>query len=151
MPCRDVTETVRLTLDGEDRLLDYALAKRTCRRGVGTQDLLLQRVRGLSARELLALDADALFGAGGPATDLEEFLALKHLFAIQEALSVLSGDRPGGTGDRCTIGEVSSSGGEIEVRAEISLDLLTEKIRSCGRCKGCGSAGADGKASAATA
>ena len=139
MPCSDVTEIIRVVVDADDRLKDYAFSKRTCGRGVGVASLLIEALRGQSVEALLGYDADR-FLADHPAGDeLEEFLGLKHLFAVQSALEVLTGREPCGPEAPCAAAEVSvDSEGDVVIEAVIRVDLVTEKIKSCGRCKGCG-------------
>jgi len=87
---------------------------------------------------LLAYDSGT-FVAEHPIEDpLEEFLALKHLFAIQATLEVLTGREPGGPDDACAAAEISYDGSDMIIDARISVELVTEKIKSCGNCKLCG-------------
>ncbi|MDX2176472.1 MAG: hypothetical protein SF028_08370 [Candidatus Sumerlaeia bacterium] len=139
MPCGDVTETIRLRLDGGDRLLDYRLSKRTCGRAVGEASLLAGALAGRGAAAILAIDvedfaAEQAFGED----EVAVFLALKHLFALQAALRAATGLEPAGLHDACTVAVVAAEGEETIVEADISIDVVTERIKSCGNCKGCG-------------
>lgn len=138
MPCTDVTEIVQVALDEHDRLHRYAFTKRTCGQGVGVVSLLIDDLRGLSVDEVLAIEPAALL-ARHPSDDaLEEFLTLKHLFAVQGALEVLTGREPGGPADVCAAAEIIYDEGECVIEAEIKVDLVTDKIKACGGCVGCG-------------
>jgi hypothetical protein len=138
MPCSDVTEVIHVALDQDDRLTSYHFAKRTCGQAIGAASLLVDQLGGRTIDELLAYDAERFLTEYAIEDEIEEFLSLKHLFAIQSALEVLTGKEPGGPGDPCAAAEISYDNGELTIDAEINLELVTEKIKSCGNCKGCG-------------
>ncbi|MBI5095946.1 MAG: hypothetical protein HZB26_26365 [Candidatus Hydrogenedentes bacterium] len=138
MPCSDVTEVIHVALDAEERLTSYHFAKRTCGQAIGAASLLMDQLGGRTVDELLAYDAEHFLADYTIEDEIEEFLSLKHLFAIQSALEVLTGKEPGGPEDPCAAAEISYEDGELTIDAEINLDLVTEKIKSCGNCKGCG-------------
>lgn len=139
MPCRDVTELIHVEIDAEDRLRTYRFVKRTCGRGVGADSLLEDRLRGRSVEALLAMDAAQALAEFSAATDLEEFLHLKHFFAVQAALEALTGRQPAGPGALCAVAGIAyDADGSVSVDAEIAVDVVTEQIKACGACKGCG-------------
>jgi hypothetical protein len=135
MPCNDVTELLALRVDGEDRLVDYKLLKRSCGRAVGESSLLLEEWRGLSVTELLAFDSDVVVQED--AAELETFLRLKHFFAVQGALRVLLGDEPGGAMNPVRVAQLAGEGDHLLLTAELAVDVLVEKIEACGNCRGC--------------
>jgi hypothetical protein len=138
MPCNDVTEIMEVTLDGQDCLRDYHFRKRTCGQGVGVDALLLNVLQGKSADQLLAISPEAFLDSWPVADPLEEFLGLKHLIALQAAIEVLIGRSSGGAGEICAAAEITCEGDDTIITARIAVDLVTEKIKSCGGCKGCG-------------
>lgn len=139
MPCSDVTEILTLQLDDAELVRDYALEKRSCGRAVGEKSLLLDWLAGRCAEELLGLEIDALFERFDPSEEAEEFLLLKHWFAVREALAVYLGHEDGGASSPCAMASVACGPEGTEVIVRLSVDVLTEKIRSCGRCgTGCG-------------
>lgn len=140
MPCKDVTERIRVAFDDGDRLTDYYYRKRSCGQGVGAGALLIDAFRGKDAAWFLDADPVALIDAMAIADELEEFLAYKHFFAVQGAVEVLLGKAAGVPGQDCIAAEVAYDyeTGETVIEGEIPVDLLTEKIRSCGGCKACG-------------
>lgn len=140
MPCKDVTELIAVTLDGEDRLESYSFAKRTCGKAIGGEALLLDALRGRSLDELLEITADSFLTEFPPSDEIDEFLGLKHLFAIQGALEVLTGREPGGVDAFFAAGEVTYGENETVVKGRISVELVTQKIKSCGGCTSCGTA-----------
>jgi hypothetical protein len=139
MPCADVTELITVTVGPDDTLQAYRFHKRTCGQGVGADSLLLEQFAGLSVDALLALDAETFIAEHPVELEIEEFLNLKHLFAVQAALEVLCGKEPGGKDDPCAAATVAvEPDGSVVIEGRIAVDLMTEKIRSCGNCKGCG-------------
>ncbi len=138
MPCSDVTEIIQVTLDADERLQDYYLAKRTCGQGVGAGNLLIEQFRGRTTDELLAYDAERYLAEFPVADELEEFLSLKHFFAIQSVLEVLVGKKPGGKDDPCAAAEIAYENGRLVIDGQIAVDLVTEKIKACGNCRACG-------------
>lgn len=134
MPCNDVTEIIMVTLDAEDRLKKYLLAKKTCGRGVGHASLLLEELSGRSAGEILSLGPDDIQRETG----IEDFLRQKHLMALQGALAVLTGEASGGVSDWCAPLEVVRDSGETLIRARILVDILTERIAACAGRARCG-------------
>jgi len=140
MPCKDVTEILEVTLDAEDRLADYAFSKRTCGQGVGMATLLIDQLGGRSAEELLHKTA-AEFLAEFPIADpIEEFLSLKHLFAIQGALEVYAGVEAGRASDAFAVAGIEYGEDTTRIHGRISVDILTERIKACGGCSSCGKA-----------
>ena len=141
MPCDDVTETLRLELDDADRLVGYQLIKRTCGRAVGERTLLAAEFVGMDAADVLELDAGE-FAEASAATgisDEELFLRMKHFFAVQGGLRVLLGRDSGGLGEPVTVARISLTDQITTFDADIAVEVLTEQIKSCGKCKGCGS------------
>ncbi len=144
MPCKDVTELLEVVLNADDSLKDYRFSKRTCGQGVGMADLIIEQLRGRSMKELLDKTAQD-FLAEFPIPDpVEEFLSLKHLFAIQGALEVYAGIESGTKQSAFAIAGVEYGEDETLINGRISVDILTEKIKSCGGCKSCGNT--EGKA-----
>lgn len=138
MPCNDVSEIIHIAIDGEDRLAAYAFTKKSCGQDVGVQSLLGDHLHGKTVDEILDIDPESFLQQYSPAEPIEEFLALKHLIAVQSALDVLTGKESGGPNDLCSAAEVSFSKGNTELIAHLSVDLITDKIRSCGGCGTCG-------------
>lgn len=140
MPCSDVTETIQVTLDEHDCLKDYFLAKRTCGQGVGAGNLLMEWLGGRRVEDILAYTAEQFLEEHPIDDELVEFLSLKHLFALQGVLEVLTGKQPGRREDTCAAAEISCDNGDLVICGVIKVDLVTEKIQSCGNCRACGNA-----------
>ena len=138
MPCKDVTEILEVVLDGEDRLKEYRFAKRTCGQGVGAESLLIDQVHGRTVGDLLRMTADEFLALYPIQDEVEEFLSLKHLFAIQGALEVLTGAEAGGPHDFFAASGIEYGADETRISGRIAVDVVTEKIKACGNCRGCG-------------
>ncbi len=143
MSCKDVTETIRVVLDEDDRLKEYVFAKHSCGHGVGAESLLIGQLKGASLKELLNFSAESFLSQFPVRNELEEFLSLKHLFALQGALEVLTGKEPGRVGDPFATGEITCDAGETIVSGRTGVDILVEKISACGGCATCGAATAE--------
>lgn len=139
MPCDDVTEILELTLDEHDRLACYRLRKRTCGRAVGEEDLLLAELAGQPETAILALDAEDFANATGTTDEAEYVLRLKHVFALQGALRALTGLAPAGGQAPIRAATIGYDGQGTTLEAVLSIDVITEQIKACGRCRGCGS------------
>lgn len=138
MPCSDVTEIIRVVVDEHDCLKSYQFSKRTCGQGVGAESLLIDQLGGRAVDELLTMDAEAFLERYPIEDELEEFLSLKHFFAVQGALEVLTGVEPGGKHNACAAAEIGFEDGDVVLTGVIDVELVTDKIKSCGSCKGCG-------------
>ena len=135
MPCHDVSETLRLKLEGQDRLVEYQLSKQTCGKAVGVEDLLIGELAGFSSAEILSLEPD---GFVDPEQSVEvAFLRLKHLFALQAGIRVLTGQEAGGRLNPITVVQIEYENETMLLEADISVDMITDQIKSCGACGQC--------------
>jgi hypothetical protein len=134
MPCDDVTEFVRLEIGSDDKLKSYRLLKKGCGIAIGDESLLLPQLAGYTIKELSAFQIDNI--RHGNQTEIEQYTSRKHFSAIKAVLDTITGKEPGGVGAGCTIAEISYDGDNMIVEAEISIGIVTEKIKSCGRCDG---------------
>lgn len=138
MPCDDITETLNLQLDEHERLSGYRLAKRTCGRAVGQESLLAAELAGRDARAILDMDVEDFVADKNLVDEVETFLTLKHFFAVKAGLRVFLGIESGAAGEPCTVATVICESGQWIVEVDISVEALTQEIKSCGNCKGCG-------------
>lgn len=146
MPCSDVTEELRLVLTEDDQLDSYELIKRSCGRAVGERTLLGEVLLGCSARDILSIDPEDFAQNDTTVDDAEFVLRLKHLLAVQGGLRVLLGLQGGSVFDPVRVGRVAyDEGGRCVLEAELAVDVLTDQIKACGKCRGCGTIGAKHK------
>lgn len=139
MPCNSVVELIQIVIDDRDRLKHYQFVKKSCGQGVGSNSLLIDILKGMSVEELLEVNAEALLAVDRTEDEVLEFLRLKHLFAVQATLEVLTGRMTGGKGHPCAVADVAYDGDETIMNAEIDVDVITEQIAACAGCKGgCG-------------
>jgi hypothetical protein len=138
MPCNNIVEQIRITLDDRDRLTGYRFIKQTCGQGVGARSLLTEFFLGLSIDELLVIDSKRLLAVCLPEDDVSRFLHLKHLFAIQAALEVYTGRANGASNSPCAIAEIGDDQGQVVIDADIDVGLVADKIKACDGCTGCG-------------
>jgi hypothetical protein len=139
VPCSDITEIINVVVGPDDRVKSYAFSKRSCGRGVGVATLLADCLCGRTVDEVIAWEPEDFLAEHPVEDELEEFLGLKHLFAVQSALEVLTGRTSGGAKEPCAAAEIVFEDDDVIIEAQIRVDVVTEKIKSCGNCKGCGS------------
>ncbi len=139
MPCNDVTERIELVLDADDRLVSYALRKRTCGRAVGGESLLDTVFTGKTIGDIAGVTPEGLLERIAPPSDIEAFLALKHLFAVQAACAVICGAAAGGPNDICAAAEIGCENGQTRLTGLVRVNVVHDEIKACGRCKGCAS------------
>lgn len=137
MPCNNLAEQIRITLDDRGRLTNYRFIKQTCGQDVGARSLLTEFLLGLKVDELLAIDSERLLAVCRPEDDVSRFLHLKHLFAIQAVLEVYTGHSNGASDSACAIVEIGDDQGQVVIDADIDVGLVTDKIKACAGCSGC--------------
>jgi hypothetical protein len=135
MPCNDITESIKVTLDTEDRLISYSLRKICCGRSIGHESLLMEYLQNHTITQILEFDPDSLRLDSPPQSNIEQFLRLKHLFALQIVLEAFSGQKPAGGNDAvCQIARVNYGNDGVVIEAEIPVDIVTDKIKACVPC-----------------
>ncbi len=137
MPCNDIREHIEIRLDDDDRLLDYSLLKNTCGAPVGHAALLLEVLQGKSAQAILKKDENTWLPAEIELNEDELFLYYKHLFALRAALQAAFGLSRGGPDDVCALASMGCDVNGALIKGLISVEALTEEIKSCGNCKTC--------------
>ena len=137
MPCNDLTEVLRLTLDPDDRVVGYSLSKLSCGGTVAGRSLIRRWVKHRTVSEVMRLSPKQILDDIRAESSIEEYLYLKHLFAIQMALTTFLGRQAGRPSDACVINTVSTSPDGTELLVELRVDLLTSQIKACGLCDTC--------------
>lgn len=139
MPCTDLTDAIDAHFDLDDRLVTYTLAKRTCGAAAGEASLLLEVLRGHGPERLLAVQAGELVERLASPTPTLEFLAVKHLGALQELARVYTGASAGTPHDTCILEAISADDTGIHVRCLLTAGVRAGDVRACGGCGSCGS------------
>lgn len=119
MPCRDTSETIKIILDSDERLVDYSFQKVSCGRLIGEENLIGLWLFGKPASEILEMDLAEFEKLVIQKDDLKHFLALKHFVAVQKGLAVLLGRAAGGLDDSCSIDYIDHSPAGLEMVAHI--------------------------------
>jgi len=132
MPCSDQTERLTLELDGDDRLRSFTLDKLTCHQPVGGPGLL-PVVRDMPARSLLQADAYDLIDPR--LDDVQAFMMMKQLFALQGAIAVMYGEPANGHSHAFELYEMEHDSGGIRLVGEIAINIIAKQISSCGGCR----------------
>lgn len=138
MPCSDVTEILRLTIDAQNRVIFYSLSKRTCGASVGNPSLLRKWIANRRVPDVMSATPGDVLAALPKRSRIWEFLSMKHLLAIKCGLAALLGDAPARPDDACTIASVSFGPEGVKMEADVKVDILTSRIRACGACGSCG-------------
>lgn len=137
MPCDDIRERIEIRLDDDDRLIDYSLVKNTCGAPVGHAALLLEVLRGECSQVILKQDENTWLPADEELDQDELFLYYKHLFALRAALQAAFGVTRGGPDDVCALASMGCDIDGSTIEGLISIEALTQEIKSCGNCKTC--------------
>lgn len=134
MPCLEIGEKLQVVLDRNEQLISYCLSKISCGKAVGVEPFLLDRLKGRTATELMAMTPDD-FRRGLPVrTEIEQFIGLKHFIALKSALEALTGRQAAGADATCAVEKIIYDGDRLVVTANIAIDLIAEKIDACGGC-----------------
>lgn len=133
MPCTDVTENLKLVLDSEERIIDYELSKRTCGGAVAGRGLIRKWVKHRPVDAVLQLTGQEVLAGSEIKSGTDEYLHLKHLFAIQETLSAFTGATDNES-ELLSILSVDYGPEGASIQARINLEVLTDRIKACGLC-----------------
>ena len=134
MPCHDITDTLKIHLDHDSRVVRYALRKKTCGGEVGRKSLIGKWLKGQDAEELLNVLPDTVLQAHSIKSDLREYLIIKHFLAVQSGLAVMLGRKGGGVDDYCSVESIEYGPEGIILTAQISVEGMTEEIKACRSC-----------------
>ena len=134
MPCGDITDSIKLTLDNNNRLDSYSFSKKTCGGAIGLESLLMDDIGGQPIEKIIGSNELLFLRTNQAEDEVEIYLRQKHFYAIQTVLNVYLGKSPGGVGDLCTIAGIEFYDGNTVIDAEIKINLLTEPIESCDHC-----------------
>jgi len=137
MPCNDITDSLKILVSDDDRVVKYALHKKTCQGEVGRKSLISKWLKNKNVSEIISCSIDEFAKDNPLKSTTWEYLYLKHFLAVQAGLSALVGLKSGGALDYIKIASVEQTPEGILLEADISVSGLTEEIKACGRCEGC--------------
>ncbi len=143
MPCKDITDTLKILLSHDDRLLNYALRKKTCGGEVGRKSLIGKWLKNKSAREIIATPIQDVLNAHPTRSDVREFMVVKHFLAVKTGLEILLGVTSGGIKDYCRVATIEHGPDGVLLVADLSVQGMTDEIRACGNCANCGTSAPD--------
>lgn len=130
MPCEDLTESIFVVLDTEDRLVHYVLRKESCGRTIGDESMLVSILQGVSVENILAITTESW--SLEFQDDSEQFIASKHFEALRSVLNAYLGIAPAGPSASCAISEIASDESGTTIQARMKIDLPTGGIKPCG-------------------
>ncbi len=106
MPCHDITDTLKILLGHDDRLVKYALRKKTCGGEVGRKALIGKWLKNRLAEEIIATPIETVLEAHPTRSDVREFMVIKHFLAVKTGLEIMLGITPGGVKDYCKVASI---------------------------------------------
>lgn len=139
MPCKDITDSIKIQLDPDNRFIRYGLRKKTCNGEVGRKNLLGKWLKDKPVELILEFTPEDALKANPTKSNTWEYLTLKHFLSVKSALATLVGAEAGGINDHCTIESVEYGPEGTLLVAHISVDGITEEIEACGGCSSCAS------------
>ena len=131
MPCNDLTEKIKISLDNNNRVVNYSLTKRSCQFAVWDESLIIEWVKNRSLDEILNTSVKSFLEVNLVTSDIKKFMSIKHFESIQHVLEIVSGKSEGTTAEICVIESINYEPDGMEVTAFINLRLNTKNIISC--------------------
>ena len=136
MPCSDITETIKIILDPNDRLVDYTFLKRACGGNIGQKSMLLPQLKDKTVEEIIKLSQADLIDKIKPEDKSEEFLIMKHLSVIQFCFEMHYGKKELDPKNIINIYSINYGEDGTVLEADVKLVLDINRIEPCGNC-GC--------------
>lgn len=134
MPCKDITDHLRIRLDASDKIVRYALRKLSCGGAVGNQSLIIDWLENKTPEEVLDASPASILDSHKVTDEIEEYLLLKHFLAVKAGLSIMLGRESGSVEDYCKLEAIRYSPQGTEIIAQISVEGMTDEIKACGNC-----------------
>ena len=119
MPCDDTSDLIKIVLDKNERLTDYSFQKFSCGKVIGEEKLIGHWLFGQTAAAILEIEPDEFEQELDLEDEMEHYLALKHLIALQKGLAVLLGRTSGGLDDSCSVEYINHSPDGLEMVARL--------------------------------
>lgn len=137
MLSRPISEVIEVVLDDEDRLRSYSFIRQSCDWEAVESPVLLTRLSGMAAPDLLAADVAAFLDGGGETDPDERSRVQRHFHAIQCAVRVLTGHAYGGPDAPCTVAAIRQEPDGVAIRAVLPIHALEKRPDACADCAGC--------------
>lgn len=134
MPCKDITDHLRIRLDNQDRITRYALRKLSCGGAVGNQSMIIGWLENKSAEEVFNSRPEAVLAAHEIKSEIDEYLLLKHFLAVKAGLAIMLGRESGTVDDYCRLEAIRCGPQGTEIIVQISVEGMTEEIQACSNC-----------------
>ncbi|MCH7690496.1 MAG: hypothetical protein IIA17_05570 [candidate division Zixibacteria bacterium] len=134
MPCKDITDHLRIRLDTKDRVSRYALRKLSCGGAVGNQSMIIDWLENKQIEDILSADIGQFLDQHRTDDEIEEYLLIKHFLAVRAGLSMYVGRESGAVKNYCQVEAIRSSDSGTEILAHIAVEGMTDEISACGRC-----------------
>ncbi len=139
MPCNDISDTIRIKINNENKITRYSLTKRTCGGEVGSETLILDWLKNYTVDELINVSAEKFLNDHPTDDEVIEYVLLKQFIAVRSSVATILGKESGGKDSFCTVDTLTYSEKGIVLTAYLNTDAITAEIESCGGCKTCGS------------
>ena len=131
MPCNDLTEKIKISLDNNNRVVNYSLTKRSCQFAVWDESLIIEWVKNRSLDEILKTSLESFLEVNPINSDTEKSMLIKHFESIQHVLEIVAGKSEGTTADICVIESINCEPEGMKITAFINLRLKTKNVISC--------------------
>ncbi len=134
MPCKDITDHLRIRLDADDRVSRYALRKLSCGGAVGNQSMIIDWLENQKIEDILSADIGQFLDKHQADDEIEEYLLIKHFLAVRAGLAMYIGQESGAVKNYCQVEAIRSSETGTEILVHIAVEGMTDDIAACGRC-----------------
>ncbi len=133
MPCKDSTSRVRVTLDADERLLDFDFSKITCSQTIGGETGYKQWCTGKTIEAIAALEFSDLVRDLGLTQTEEQFFLYLEWDALRSAIAQYQGRQEDIDSDRYQVASISWEDGRIEISQVIRPPTEMPKIIPCSK------------------
>jgi hypothetical protein len=131
MPCDDISATITVVFDKEERLRYYLFEKLTCGKIIPLSQQLQAHCKGMSIDTLAALRLEELVRVLGVADEDSFFVLDKELDALQSAIANYRGSDPSLDLDRYKIESIEYGEETIRIRQLILEAKPVATLDSC--------------------
>lgn len=134
MPCGDITEKIRLSIDNDERIVSYQFSKITCGGSIGGDLPLGQPLIGTRLDSIMEMTEGSDRLSGISSSDMNEFIKIKQIRTIKHVIKVYLGREAGGIDNQCTIAGIEYDDQGVTIDAQIKMSLDAGKVQACDHC-----------------